>query len=161
LQFANPELQWETSKQWNVGLDLTMLRKFTLTADYYVRTQSNMLLRRTLPASAGGLNNPFVNAGNMENRGWEFSLNYKNRVGKWSFDLTGMLMDVKNKVLNLVEGTPFVGDGIRTQAGYAANSYFGYKAVGFFRDSNDVKSSRCSLVFPGVPVQPWAQNPAI
>jgi hypothetical protein len=91
----------------------------------------------------------------MENRGWELSLNYRNRVGKWSFDLTGMLMDVKNKVLNLVEGTPFVGDGIRTQAGYAANSYFGYKAVGFFRDSNDVKSS---------PVQfgiPWSSSPTV
>jgi TonB-linked SusC/RagA family outer membrane protein len=155
LQFANPELGWETSKQWNVGLDLTMLKKFTVTADYYVRTQKRLLLQRTLPASAGGLINPFINAGNMENRGWELSLNYKNRVGKWSFDLTGMLMDVKNEVQNLVEGTPFFGDGIRTAPGYALGSYFGYQAVGFFRDSNDVKSS---------PVQfgvPWNTSPTV
>ncbi len=153
LQFPNPELSWETSKQTNVGVDLTLFRKFTVTADYYVRTQKNLLLQRTLPASAGGLTNPFINAGNMENRGWELTLNYRNRVGKWNFDLTGMVMDVKNKVLGLVEGTPFLGDGIRTQAGYAANSYFGYQSLGFFRDSNDVKTS---------PVQfgvPWSSNP--
>jgi TonB-linked SusC/RagA family outer membrane protein len=154
LQFANPEMQWETSKQWNIGLDLSFLKHWNLTADYFVKTQEGMLLQRTLPSSAGGLTNPFINAGNMENRGWEISLNYKNRFGKWSVDLTGFVSDVKNKVINLVEGTPFLGDGIRTKAGYALNSYFGYQAIGYFRDSNDVKNS---------PVQfgiPWNVNPA-
>ena len=154
LQFTNPELSWETSKQTNVGIDLTLWRKLSITADYYVRTQDNLLLPRVLPASAGGLGNPFVNAGAMENRGWELSVNYKTTAGKWNFDLTGMLMDVQNKVKELVPGTPFIdGGGVRTQAGYALNSYYGWQALGFFRDSNDVKSS---------PVQfglPWSTSP--
>jgi TonB-linked SusC/RagA family outer membrane protein len=153
LQFANPQLSWETSKQWNIGIDLTLAKNFTFTADYYVKTLKNMLLQRTLPASAGGLTNPFVNAGNMENRGWEFSVNYKNRFGKLGVDITGMISDVKNQVLNLVEGTPFIGDGIRTAPGQALGSYFGYVSAGYFNDSTDVK---------GAPVQfgiPWSPNP--
>jgi hypothetical protein len=113
-----------------------------------------MILPRVLPASAGGLSNPFVNAGNMENRGWEVSVNYKKRVGKWSFDGTVMLADVQNKVTGLIEGLPFIdGGSARTAPGYALGSYFGYQAMGFFADSNDIKAS---------PVQfgiPWSSTP--
>ncbi len=153
LQFANPDLSWETSKQFNVGVDLQVFKNFTITADYYVKTLKNMLLQRTLPQSAGGLSNPFVNAGNMENKGWELSLSYKKQFGKFGVNVTGMISDVKNTVLNLVEGTPFIGDGIRTAPGQALNSFFGYTSAGYFADSNDVKSS---------PIQfgiPWSSVP--
>lgn len=141
LQFPNPELQWERSQQWNVGLDVSFLKHFTVTADYFVRSLKDMILQRTLPPSAGGLTNPFVNAGTMENRGWEFTLNYKQSFKKWRVDATVMVSDVQNKVTGLVPGLPFIGDGIRTTAGQALNSFFGYRALGFFSDSNDVKNS--------------------
>ena len=155
LQFANPQLSWETSKQWNIGIDLTLAKHFTFTADYYVKTLKNMLLQRTLPASAGGLTNPFVNAGNMENKGWEFTVNYKNRFGKLGVDITAMVSDVKNEVISLVPGTPFIGDGIRTAPGQALGSYFGYVTAGYFNDSTDIK---------GAPVQfgiPWNVSPTV
>lgn len=148
LQFANPDLSWETSKQWNVGVDLSLGKHFTVTADYYVKTLKNMLLQRTLPQSAGGLSNPFVNAGNMENKGWEFTVNYKDKFGKLGVDVTAMISDVKNNVLNLVPGTPFIGDGIRTAPGQALGSYFGYQSIGFFSDSNDIKSSPIQFGIP-------------
>ena len=148
LQFANPDLSWETSKQWNAGLDLSLGKHFTITGDYYVKTLKNMLLQRTLPQSAGGLTNPFVNAGNMENKGWEFSLNYKKNFGKLGVDVTAMISDVQNNVLNLVPGTPFIGDGIRTAPGQALGSYFGYMANGFFVDSTDIKSSPIQFGIP-------------
>ena len=155
LQFPNPEIGWETSRQWNVGVDLNFKGGFSLTADYYVKSLKDMILPRALPASAGGLSNPFVNAGNMENRGWEVALNYRKRAGKWSFDGTVMLADVKNKVTGLIAGLPFIdGGSTRTQPGYALGSYFGYRALGFFSDSTDIKNS---------PVQfgiPWNPNPA-
>jgi len=155
LQFANPDLSWETSKQLNLGLDVQVFKNFTITADYYVKTLKNMLLQRTLPQSAGGLANPFVNAGNMENKGWELSINYKKQIGKLGVNVTGMISDVKNTVLNLVQGTPFIGDGIRTAPGQALGSFFGYTSGGYFADSNDVKAS---------PVQfgiPWSVNPLV
>jgi TonB-linked SusC/RagA family outer membrane protein len=142
LQFPNPDLQWETSQQTNIGLDLTLKNKLTVSADYYVRKLKNMILSRTLPTSAGSLDNPFVNAGTMENKGWEVSLNYKTKIKKVSFDVTVMVSDVKNNVGNLIQGLPFIdGGSVRTQNGNPLRSYFGLKALGFYADSNDVKSS--------------------
>ena len=155
LAFPNPDLQWETSRQLNIGIDLNLLKHFTVTADYYVKSQKNMLLQRTLPPSAGGLTNPFVNAGQMENKGWEFSLNYKNKFNKLFVDVTGMISDVKNNVNSLVQGTPFIGDGIRTAPGYAAFSYFGYQTLGYFSDSNDIKNSPIQF---GIPWNPATAN---
>lgn len=148
LQFANPDLSWETSKQTNIGIDVSFAKHFTVTADYYVKTLKNMLLQRTLPQSAGGLSNPFVNAGNMENKGWEFTLNYKNKFGKLGIDATAMISDVKNTVTSLVEGTPFIGDGIRTAPGQALGSYFGYMTQGYFTDSTDIKNSPVQFGIP-------------
>ena len=156
LQFANPDLSWETSQQWNVGLDLGFAKHFTLTVDVYNRTVKNMILPRSLPSSAGGLNDPFVNAGSMENKGWELALNYKTKVKKWGFDATFMLSDVKNNVIGLVPGLPFIGGGsLRTQPGYALNSYYGLKASGYYADSNDIKAS------PTLYGSGWSTNPAI
>jgi TonB-linked SusC/RagA family outer membrane protein len=155
LQFANPELSWEKSQQWNLGLDLTVFKNFNITFDIYNRSLKDMILSRTLPSSAGGLTNPFVNAGSMENKGWELSLNYKKKFGKLGVDVTGMLSDVKNNVKGLIDGLPFLGDGIRTTAGQALDSYFGYQMIGFFADSNDIKNS---------PVQfgiPWNVSPTV
>lgn len=149
LQFPNPDIGWETSRQWNVGLDLTFKGGITVTADYYVKTLKDMILPRVLPASAGGLSNPFVNAGNMENKGWEVAVNYKKRLNKWSFDGTFMLSDVQNKVTGLIEGLPFIdGGSTRTAPGYALGSYFGYKALGFFSDSSDIKNSPVQFGIP-------------
>ena len=156
LQFANPDLSWETSQQWNVGLDLSFAKHFTLTVDVYNRTVKNMILPRSLPSSAGGLNDPFVNAGSMENKGWELALNYRTKVNKWGFDATFMLSDVKNNVIGLVPGLPFIGGGSsRTQPGYALNSYYGLKASGYYADSNDIKAS------PTLYGSGWSTNPAI
>jgi TonB-linked SusC/RagA family outer membrane protein len=152
LQFPNPNLSWEQSQQWNAGIDLGLFNHFNIGFDYYKRTLKDMILSRSLPASAGGLTNPFVNAGSMENKGWELSLNFKKDFGKLGVDITGMLSDVKNNVNGLIEGLPFLGDGIRTTIGQPLNSYYGYKFIGFFADSTDIKNS---------PVQfgiPWSSN---
>ena len=141
LQFPNPDLQWETARQENIGLDLSFKNGITLTGDIYKKTLKNQLLQRTLPSSAGGLANPIINAGNMENKGWELGLNYKRKIKKFGLDASVYLSDVKNNVVSLVNGLPFLGDGIRSLPGSALGSYFGYEALGYFSDSNEIKNS--------------------
>jgi TonB-linked SusC/RagA family outer membrane protein len=155
LDFANPNIKWETAKQWNIGLDLSFAKYFNLTADYYVKSLKNMLLQKNTPALAGGLTNPTINAGIMENKGWEISLNFKRKFNNLGVDITGMLSDVKNTVTNLA-GNPFLdGGSVRIQEGQAINSYFGYRAIGYFQDSNAIK---------GAPVQfgiPFSTSPTV
>lgn len=137
---ANAGISWEKSKQMDLGLDLTVLRSFNITFDYYVRTVTDMLLRRPIPTYIG-LSPAFLNLGSMENRGWELSLNYRHNFGKFKFDGTAVLADVKNKVLDL-PGIPYLDEGLnRSIAGSPLRSYFGYEADGFFQSKEDIAAS--------------------
>ncbi|MEO6930703.1 MAG: TonB-dependent receptor, partial [Chitinophagaceae bacterium] len=141
LQFPNPLIKWEQSRQSDIGIDLTLAKSFTVTADYFVRSAEDMILAQPLPLTAGGLSNPFINAGRMENKGWEVSLNYKKKFKDVGFDITGMLSDVRNRVTSLA-GNPFLdGGSVRTQEGQSFNSYFGYRSLGYFQDSNQIKAA--------------------
>lgn len=152
LDAPNPNISWETSKQSNIGLDLGIGKSWNITADYYVREVKDILLVRPIPDYVG-LSSPYINAGNMENRGWELSANYKKSFRKLNLDVTGMVSDVKNNVTSL-PGLKFLdGGSLRTQAGEPLFSYFGYQALGFFQDSAEIKNS---------PVQfgiPWSSAP--
>ncbi|MFM1858114.1 MAG: hypothetical protein RLZ05_1174 [Bacteroidota bacterium] len=155
LDAPNPSITWEQSEQANIAVDLTIKNNLTFTAEIYRRKVDQMLLSRPIPNYVG-LNAPFVNAGSMENRGWELSANYKKALSsKVKLDVTAMLSDVRNKVLTL-PGVPFLdGGSIRTAPEQALWSYFGYQAIGYFADSNDVKTS---------PVQfgtAWSSNPTV
>ncbi len=141
LEFPNQQIQWEKSNQWNIGLDLGLANHFTITADYYVRSLEDMILRQPLPQTGGGLINPLINAGKMENRGWELSVNYRRKFTDFGIDVTAMISDVVNKVTSLA-GNPFLDFGSqRTQEGQAFNSYFGYQAMGYFQDTNQIKAA--------------------
>jgi TonB-linked SusC/RagA family outer membrane protein len=141
LEFPNPNIKWEKSNQWDIGFDVNLAKSFTVTADYYVRSLQDMILRQPLPQTGGGLTNPLINAGRMENKGWEISLNYKKKFRDFGFDLTGMISDVQNKITSLA-GNPFLDEGsVRTQEGQAFRSYFGYKAIGYFQDTNQIKAA--------------------
>jgi len=155
LDAPNPSITWEQSEQANIAVDLTIKNNLTFTAEIYRRKVDQMLLSRPIPNYVG-LNAPFVNAGSMENRGWELSANYKKALSsKVKLDVTAMLSDVRNKVLTL-PGVPFLdGGSIRTSPEQALWSYFGYQSIGYFTDSNDVKNS---------PVQfgtAWSSNPTV
>ncbi len=136
----NPYISWESSKQANIGIDLNFAKKINVTFDYYVRILEDMLLRRPIPSYIG-LSAPFINAGAMENRGWEFSLNYKTNINKLKVDVTGMLSDVVNEVTS-ISGLPYLdGGSVRTYEGGALWSYYGYKSLGYFKDKDDILNS--------------------
>lgn len=141
LEFPNQKIEWEKSQQWNIGVDLGVAKYFTIAADYYVRGLKDMILRQPLPSFAGGAANPLINAGKMENRGWELSLNYRKKFKDFGVDVTGMVSDVKNKVTSLAGNSFLDGGFVRTQEGQALNSYFGYQAIGYFQDTNQIKAA--------------------
>jgi TonB-linked SusC/RagA family outer membrane protein len=140
IDAANPDIGWETSTQFDAGLDLTLFRSLNLTVDYYVKTTSDILLRRPIPTYVG-LNPAFVNLGSMENRGWEVTLNYRHNFGKFRFDGTALLSDVQNKVLDL-PGVPYLDEGLnRSEVGRPLRSYFGYVADGYFQSKEDIAAT--------------------
>lgn len=154
LTAANPEISWEKGKQWNAGIDISFAKYFTATADFYLKYVTDLLMTRPI-MNVVGLGSPIINAGTMQNRGWEFSLNYKRTFNKLKVDATVFVADVRNRV-NTTPGVPFFdGGSVRSQWGQPINSFFGYQSLGYFSDSNDIKNS---------PVQfgtAWSSNPAV
>ena len=85
---ANEKLRWETTEQWNVGLDLSFFEndRIRLTADWYMKNTYDLLLQATMPASSG-YTSAMMNIGSMRNSGWEFSLetlNINHRNFQWT-----------------------------------------------------------------------------
>lgn len=144
---VNAGTTWEQSTQFDLGLDVQLLKGLSITADYYVRKISDILMRRPIPGYVG-LNPALLNLGKMENRGWELSVTYRNRIGGLRYDVTGVLSDVQNKVTEL-PGVPYIDEGLlRSAEGYPLRSYFGYKAIGYFQSKEEIASSPTHFFTP-------------
>ena len=100
--YPNADISWETTKMTDIGLDGTVLNNsLSFTFDYYVKNTTNILLSLPIPESVG-LNAPTQNAGAVQNKGWEFSLSYKNMIGNdFKYGIRFNLSNVDNKITNL------------------------------------------------------------
>ncbi|MVZ67063.1 SusC/RagA family TonB-linked outer membrane protein [Sphingobacterium sp. DK4209] len=133
---SNPGITWESTEEQNIGIDLTLFKNFSLTADYFHRKTSDILLKLDIPLTMG-LNAPNQNAGIVENRGWEVALNYRSdRNREFRYDLTFNLSDVKNKILDL-RGISNTGLLVHRE-GYAISSILGYEVEGYFQTQEEI-----------------------
>ena len=86
---SNEKLRWETTEQWNVGLDLSFYdSRIKLTADWYLKNTRDLLLQATIPASSG-YTSAMLNIGSMQNQGVELTLNLvpvQRKNFTWSMD---------------------------------------------------------------------------
>ncbi len=154
---GNPDLQWETSKQTDIGLDLSLLKgKFIVTVDYFNKKVEDMLVQVPLPSTLGFPNNPYANVGSMQNRGWELSVTHNNHIGDLSIGVTANVSTFRNKVLSLGGGLPIyatahLGETIsKTEEGKPVGYYFGYLTDGIFQTQQEVdKSAQAGLSSPG------------
>ena len=126
---ANNNLQWETSKKFNVGLDLT-LGRVTITADYFKNNIDGLILDAPTAPSLGVPDNEISqNIGSMTNSGFEFRAfaNVINR-GKFSWDTDFNITFIKNEVTDL--NAPLTGTYNRTEVGNPIAQLYGYKWAG-------------------------------
>ncbi|RKD90346.1 TonB-linked SusC/RagA family outer membrane protein [Mangrovibacterium diazotrophicum] len=106
----NSDLKWETSTQTDIGLDLgVMNNKLTLTADYYVKKSKDFLLNIQVPAQTG-YTSATRNVGSVENKGFEFSLGYKNYDNPFKFGVNFNVTTVNNKIVSLSKGKDSVAN---------------------------------------------------
>ena len=142
---GNAELKWEESRSVNAGLDLGLWNgALNVVLDVYQRTTDNLLFAPPIPGTAGTASAPIVNIGEMRNRGFELSLGH--RGATWGFNLNGARY--KNEITRIDGNQTFFygpistrfGNQIINEIGSPISSFFGYKAIGMFRDAADVSS---------------------
>ncbi|MEZ4883808.1 MAG: TonB-dependent receptor [Chitinophagales bacterium] len=141
---ANPDVKWESSVQSNIGIDLGLFKnRIEFIADYYIKKADGMLLPALLPTTAGSLNPPFVNIGEIENRGIELSLNTTNLTGKLSWRSSINFTKNKNEVISLGSSGNLVGliqriPVTRTVEGMPISQFYGYVTDGIFQTQQEV-----------------------
>lgn len=144
---ANPDVRWESSFQTNVGLNLSLFNnRIEWVADYYIKKADGMLLPALLPATAGSLNPPFVNIGEIENKGLELSLNTVNLKGKFIWQTTANFSINRNLVKSLGSNGNLTGliqriSVTRTEEGQPIGQFYGYLTDGIFQSQNEVGES--------------------
>lgn len=164
-RLGNPDVKWETSEQTNIGLDARLLQgKITATFDWYNKSTKDWLIEAPIVATAGA-DAPFINAGNVTNKGIELMLSYSNEIGALRYTISGNGSFNRNKVTEIPTGDGTVhgetnaifvnaDEFYRAQTGYAIGYFYGYKTNGVFQTEEDINSYRNS---EGKVIQPNAK----
>lgn len=137
LDMANRNIQWETTEETDAGMDITLWQKLNITAEYYRRRTTGILLQLNIPGTVG-LNSPYQNAGVVANNGWDFSATYNDHIGQLGYAITLNASDVKNKVVDM-KGILQTGLTVN-RVGYPLYSIYGYEAEGFFQSKDEVNN---------------------
>jgi TonB-linked SusC/RagA family outer membrane protein len=138
-------LHWESTRTTDVGLEFGILKnKLMGSVTYFDRYTYDILYSPSASVSSIlGFELSQHNTGKLENRGWEFTLNYNEQLGKVGLNLNTNFSIIKNKALDLGVGNVkqpngLVGNGSSLFIGYPMQLYYGYVADGLFTDAADI-----------------------
>ena len=150
----NPNLTWETSEQWDLGLDVDMFdNRLSMAFDYFDKRTFNLIQEQSMGwPTYMGLDALLVNQGEVRNRGFEAQVSWNHQVNKdWSYFVSGNFAYLKNWVSDIgvrnADGTPGVwtGDGsfrnipyiYQTAEGEPLNSFYLIKTDGIFQSDEE------------------------
>ena len=142
----NPDLKWETSKEYNIGLDLSVLKdRLGASIDVYSKTTSDMLWDYVVPVPPNLYPNTLANVGQMRNQGLEVAINatpLRTKDFEWKTTITGStntnkLLSLSNDLYQTTNqldlgglGEPISMSTHRLEVGKSVGNYFGLKSVG-------------------------------
>lgn len=150
----NPDLTWETSEQWDLGLDLSMFKdRLSVSMDYFDKRTYNLIQSQTMnwPTTIG-IDAMLVNLGEVRNRGFELSIGWSDQINKdWSYFINGNFSYLKNWVSDIgvknQDGTPGVWTNdtrfrnipymYRTAEGEPLNSFYLIETDGIFQSDEE------------------------
>ncbi|ODS84519.1 MAG: hypothetical protein ABS46_03135 [Cytophagaceae bacterium SCN 52-12] len=159
---GNPNLQWESARQFDAGVDFSLAQnRIRVTLDYYNKQSEDLLINTPVPFTAGVPEDPTVNIGSIENKGWEFDINSRNLTGKFSWTTHLNMTLNRNRVLDI--GSNSTGDPLSipgetlalpgepinlTRAGEPIAAYYMYRFDGIWQSEDRDLAARFGAV-PG------------
>ena len=135
-------ISWEKASTWGVGVDFILFNKLNGSLDYYNRKTTGIIMDVTVPKEFA-LDAYKDNVGSMRNSGIEINLSYNTKIGQVDFGIAGNFSYNKNEILDLGGGDPNKyldatnGYSQRNKVGEAMNSYYIYRADGFFNSQEE------------------------
>lgn len=146
---ANPTIRWEQTEQYDLGLDVSLLKnRIEIVADYFNRKSEDILYTNfPVPSTLGISNLAAQNAASMLNEGFELGVNYRESIGKAKFSVGANITKLlKNEVTGLGEGgEETITDSNIIRIGEPFRSYYGYQAIGIFQSIAEIASAPTQL----------------
>jgi len=142
---GNEDLKWETSEQLNFGFDGILFGgRMTFGIDYFTKKTKDLLVWNTTPSLIiGGSTSP-INAGNVENKGFEFELGWRDHIGDFNYSVRANLSTLSNKVTYIDPSiTRLSGSTFHTytvtyfEQGYPVYYFRGYKFAGVDKETGN------------------------
>ena len=148
----NPKLTWETSQQTDIGLDMSFLKeKLTVSVDYFDKKTYNLIKQQdTGWTNTNGFGAPYINQGEISNKGWEVVATWRDRAGDLGYEFSGNIATLKNRVTYIDEDpnsvwvhsdawrgtiTPY-----RSTVGQPYYSYWLIKTAGIFQSDEEANA---------------------
>ena len=149
-RLANEKVKWETSEQYNVGLDARFLRqRLSLTLDGYIKSTKDWLVQAPIRATAG-TGGPVINGGDVKNKGIEVGLSWNDNIGRdFTYSVGANFAYNHNEVGNIptLDGIIHGKDNqiyqnaeefYRAENGHAIGYFWGYKTAGLFQNQKEI-----------------------
>ena len=133
---GNDALKWETSEQLDFGADFRFFHdRLTIGADYFIKQTKDLIMTGVYPSYTAGNNPSPTNTGNIENRGFEFDFSWKDRIGDFSYGISGNFATLHNEVtyldptINRVDGASvnYVSAFTAFETGFPVWYFRGYR----------------------------------
>lgn len=159
---ANPNVKWETSEQLNVGVDARFFNgRLNVALDWYNKDTKDWLLVAPVLGSFG-TGAPYVNGGDVRNRGFELGLNWRDQLGEFKYGANFNLAYNKNEVTRIANSEGIIhgpanvlshntAELYRAQVGFPIGYFWGYETNGVFQNESEIqayKNSKGELILP-------------
>ncbi|QGY47825.1 SusC/RagA family TonB-linked outer membrane protein [Maribellus comscasis] len=148
--FGNRNAKWETTTTVNFGLDITVLEKFSLGLDLWNKKTSDMLYPKAIPAVYGYASAPSVNIGDMLNKGFDLSFDYKGKSSNnvFTYHINLVASRYKNELENLSDAEDEVNYGsiyrdqyyTYAKKGTSFPEFYGYEVLGIFQTDGEAEA---------------------
>ena len=148
----NEDVTWETSEQIDLGIDARFLgSRLGLNFDYYIKKTKDWLVQAPIQA-VWGLTAPYVNGGDVENKGFELGLNWNDRIGKdFSYGAAFNIAYNKNEITRIANSEGIIhgpsavlngtaGEIFRAEVGQPIGYFYGYKTDGIFQNQDQINA---------------------
>ncbi|MGV8095915.1 MAG: SusC/RagA family TonB-linked outer membrane protein [Mangrovibacterium sp.] len=137
---GNPNVSWERAEKFNLGLEYGMFNKLTVQVDYFRDKRDHIFIERTGIASIVGIPvRPQVNLGRLENKGWETTLEYDDKIGELLISAKANVTFNRNKTLYNDNPPPIMA--YRNVVNKPLYQQFGLIALGYFESEEDIANS--------------------
>ena len=143
-QRGNPNLKWETTSQHNFGLDFALFNsKLSGSFDYYLKYTRDILMKPGTVATLGEGAHMWLNGADIDNKGFELTLNYNDKFGDLGLNISGVFSHNSQTIVKVPDDVinNFAGNGKEDNIlGRPRNSLYGYVADGLFQSQEEVEA---------------------